>query len=56
MFKFHVLMLPVPVQQEEVAEIVAPSPLETLVLPRVSFDDEEYSFNREAFIAQASVK
>ena len=28
---------------------VAPSPLETLVLPRLSVDNEEYSLNREAF-------
>eukprot|EP00963_Diacronema_lutheri_P012642 scaffold1844_cov403-Pavlova_lutheri.AAC.5 len=30
-------------------ESVAPSPLETPVLPRLSFDDEEYALNREAF-------
>eukprot|EP00963_Diacronema_lutheri_P004118 scaffold312_cov409-Pavlova_lutheri.AAC.19 len=28
---------------------VAPSPLATPVLPRLSFDDEEYALNREAF-------
>ena len=28
---------------------VAPSPLETAILPSLSFDDEEYSLNREAF-------
>eukprot|EP00963_Diacronema_lutheri_P008604 scaffold763_cov403-Pavlova_lutheri.AAC.1 len=32
-----------------VREGVAPSPLETPVLPRLSFDDEEYSLHREAF-------
>jgi len=29
--------------------IVAPSPLETPVLPRLSFNDEEFALNREAF-------
>eukprot|EP00963_Diacronema_lutheri_P010901 scaffold1234_cov345-Pavlova_lutheri.AAC.7 len=32
-----------------VREGVAPTPLKTPVLPRLSFDDEEYSLSREAF-------